>query len=68
MSRDPSHSSCDFRTNRHFTLKTNPLKRSDLDDFVVCYNPENRRDRKASDRFKPFSHEELLKRDKVNLS
>ena len=21
----------------HFTLKTNPLKRSDLDDFVKCY-------------------------------
>jgi hypothetical protein len=28
----------DFRTNQHFTLKTNPLKRSDLDDFVSCFN------------------------------
>jgi type I restriction enzyme M protein len=27
----------DLRTNLHFTLKTNPLKRSDLDDFVNCY-------------------------------
>jgi type I restriction enzyme M protein len=25
----------DFRTNQHFTLKTNPLNRSDLDDFVL---------------------------------
>jgi hypothetical protein len=25
----------DLRTNKHFTLKENPLKRSDLDDFVV---------------------------------
>ena len=25
------------RTNRHFTLKTNPLKRADLDEFVACY-------------------------------
>ena len=28
---------CDLRTNKHFTLKENPLKRSDLDDFVNCY-------------------------------
>ncbi len=28
----------DLRTNMHFTLKTNPLKREDLDDFVECYN------------------------------
>src|SRR5216684_5586316 len=27
----------DLRTNMHFTLKENPLKRSDLDDFVNCY-------------------------------
>lgn len=27
----------DLRTNMHFTLKTNPLKRSDLDEFVECY-------------------------------
>jgi len=27
----------DLRTNLHFTLKENPLKRSDLDDFVACY-------------------------------
>lgn len=27
----------DLRTNHHFTLKENPLKRADLDDFVNCY-------------------------------
>lgn len=32
----------DLRTNMHFTLKTNPLKRSDLDEFVACYHPANR--------------------------
>jgi len=57
----------DFRTNEHFTLKTNPLKRSDLDDFVACYNPENRHDRKPTERFRPFEYGELLKRDKVSL-
>jgi type I restriction enzyme M protein len=30
----------DLRTNKHFTLKENPLKRSDLDDFVACYDPK----------------------------
>ncbi len=27
----------DLRTNQHFTLKENTLKRSHLDDFVACY-------------------------------
>jgi type I restriction enzyme M protein len=54
-------------TNKHFTLKENPLKRSDLDDFVACYNAKNRHERKQSERFKSFTYEELTKRDKLNL-
>ncbi len=57
----------DLRTNLHFTLKENTLKRSDLDDFVACYNPKNRHSRKESERFKSFTYDELTKRDKVNL-
>jgi type I restriction enzyme M protein len=57
----------DLRTNKHFTLKENPLKRSDLDDFVACYNPKNRHERKPADRFRSFSYEVLTKRDKLNL-
>ena len=57
----------DLRTNLHFTLKENTLKRSDLDDFVACYSVKNRNDRKESERFKGFAYEELTKRDKVNL-
>ncbi len=60
----------DLRTNMHFTLKTNPLKRADLDEFVACFNPDNRRERKegpAEGRWRSFSYEELLKRDKLNL-
>ena len=57
----------DLRTNVHFTLKENTLKRSDLDDFVTCYNQKNRHDRQESERFKGFTYEELAKRDKVNL-
>jgi len=57
----------DLRTNRHFTLKTNPLGRSDLDDFISCYNPENRHDRTETDRFRPFAYEDLIHRDKTSL-
>jgi type I restriction-modification system DNA methylase subunit len=27
----------DLRNNKHFTLKQNPLRRADLDDFVAAY-------------------------------
>lgn len=57
----------DFRTNMHFTLRTKPLRREDLDDFVKSYNPENRYKRKESDRFKAFAYDDLIKRDKANL-
>jgi type I restriction enzyme M protein len=57
----------DLRTNKHFTLKENTLKRSDLDEFVACYNPKNRHKRTESERFKSFTYDELVKRDKVNL-
>jgi type I restriction enzyme M protein len=57
----------DFRTNEHFTLKTNPLNRTDLDDFVNNYNPANRFERKETARFKSFAYEDLLNRDKVSL-
>ena len=57
----------DLRTNLHFTLKENTLKRSDLDDFVKCYNTKSRHDRTESERFKSFTYEELTKRDKINL-
>jgi type I restriction enzyme M protein len=57
----------DFRTNQNFTLRTNPLKREYLEDFVRCYNPQNRYERKETERFRKFSYEELIKRDKINL-
>lgn len=43
------------------------MKRADLDDFVACYNPENRHERKASERFRVFDYQELVKRDKASL-
>jgi type I restriction enzyme M protein len=38
----------DLRTNKHFTLKTNRLRRADLDEFVTCYKPDNRGKRKPT--------------------
>ena len=57
----------DLRTNKHFTLKQNPLTRADLDDFVACYNPGNRHQRQESERFKRHTYDELIARDKVSL-
>ena len=57
----------DFRTNINFTLKTNPLKRSDLDDFVSCYQAGARHERAESERFRCFTLEEITARDKTNL-
>lgn len=57
----------DLRTNQHFTLKTRPLKLDDLRDFIACYNPDNRYERKETDRFRCFRYEELIARDKASL-
>lgn len=57
----------DLRTNKHFTLKNRPLKEEDLQDFIRCYNPENRHERTETERFKFYSYEDLIGRDKASL-
>jgi type I restriction enzyme M protein len=57
----------DFRTNQHFTLRTKPLARQHMDDFVACYHAENRHQRQETDRFRVFDHDDLVKRDKASL-
>ena len=65
----------DYRTNIHHTLKKKPMRYEDLLDFVKCYNPRNRHQRKATwdendapeDRWRSYSHEELTARDKTSL-
>ena len=49
-------------------------KRSDLGDFVACYNAKNRHERKPTwseenlqARWRPYDYKDLLKRDKLNL-
>src|SRR5437762_11693735 len=69
--KEPSSSEIDWRSvspkGQRCSADQNPLKRSDLDDFVACYNPKNRHERKESERFKSFTYEDLTKRDKLNL-
>ncbi len=64
----------DFRTNINITLKQNPLTRAVLDEFVTCYNPANRHERKATysetnlqGRWRAYDYDELAGRDKANL-
>ena len=57
----------DLRTNQHFTLKTDPLRGEHLEDFVTCYNPDNRHERQETEQFKCFTYDDLMQRDKVNL-
>lgn len=64
----------DLRTNVHFTLKQNPMTDRDLEDFISCYNPQNRYERTETwsednpeGRWRKFSVEEILARDKTSL-
>ncbi len=57
----------DLRTNQHFTLKQNPLSPEHLADFVAAYNADNRHDRQESERFRRFTYDEIVARDKANL-
>ena len=57
----------DLRTNQHFTLKTTPLATKDLKDFIKVYKSPTRARRKETDRFKKFTYDEIVARDKANL-
>lgn len=65
----------DYRTNVHHTLKKKPMRFEDLAEFIRCYNPENRHQRKPTwnsehdpqGRWRSFAYEELIARDKTSL-
>jgi type I restriction enzyme M protein len=64
----------DLRTNKHFTLKTAPMRREDLDEFVTLYNPASRHQRNATwsadnpeGRWRAYEYDELIARDKASL-
>jgi type I restriction enzyme M protein len=65
----------DYRTNIHHTLKKKPLRYDDLKDFISCYNPLNRHERKETwhastnpeGRWHMFTREQIVARDKTSL-
>ena len=65
----------DYRTNVHHTLKKKPMRFEDLQDFIACYKPMSRAARKPTwdadtnpeGRWRSFSYEELIARDKTSL-
>jgi type I restriction enzyme M protein len=64
----------DMRTNKNFSLKTNPLRRADLDEFVECFHPANRHERQktwseenSDGRWRRYGYDELVARDKASL-
>ncbi|MBC7565796.1 MAG: SAM-dependent DNA methyltransferase [Pedobacter sp.] len=65
----------DYRTNIHHTLKKKPLRFDDLQEFIACYNPINRHERKESwneqsnpdGRWRKFTYEQVIARDKTSL-
>lgn len=57
----------DLRTNQRFTLKERPMARSDLEDFVASYKPDNKAQRAETERFKRCPLDALLARDRLNL-
>ena len=64
----------DYRTNIHHTLKKKQMTTADLSEFVTLYNPDNRHKRNETwseenpeGRWRKFTYEEILARDKTNL-
>ena len=65
----------DYRTNIHHTLKQKPLRRSDLDDFVACYNADDITKRQETynaetnpnGRWRKYSAADLLSTNKVGM-
>lgn len=61
----------DLRTNVHFTLKTNPLQRKDLDEFVQLYTAKPRAatwsEENPSGRWRCYDFADLVARDKASL-
>jgi type I restriction enzyme M protein len=64
----------DYRTNIKHTLKKNPLRETDLDNFVELYSPKNRHLRAETysadnpdGRWRKFTYAEIIARDKTSL-
>lgn len=59
----------DLRPEDHLALhaEANPLTREVLEDFINAYRPADRHARVETERFRRFTHDELMARDKASL-
>ena len=65
----------DYRTNVHHTLKKKTMKRSDLDDFVKCYNADDiskrvetyDADTNPDGRWRKYTAEQFLNTDSIGM-
>ncbi len=65
----------DYRTNIHHTLKKKPMRIEHLQDFIECYNPDNRHSRKETwnadtnpeGRWRKYDYKNVEARDKTSL-
>lgn len=64
----------DLRTDKHFTLKKNPIQKKDLDEFVKLYNSSNIYDRQETwsednpnGRWRRFTYDQIKNDFKYNL-
>jgi hypothetical protein len=64
-----------YRTNIHHTLKRKSMRVEDLQDFIACYNPANRHERKETwhpeknpeGRWRKFTHKEIIENIEAGL-
>jgi type I restriction enzyme M protein len=64
----------DLRTDKHFTLKTKRLRRSDLEEFIECYadGPNSDRNetwtkRRKNGRWRSYAYADIQRRPECNL-
>lgn len=57
----------DLRSSATFSLRQNPIKLGDLEDFVRCYSADDRKCRKESARFRRFAYSAIVARDRASL-
>ncbi|MCB0840394.1 MAG: N-6 DNA methylase, partial [Bacteroidetes bacterium] len=64
----------DYRTNIHHTLKKKPMELEDLKEFIELYQSGSRHKRQETwseeneeGRWRKFTYEEIMARDKINL-
>ena len=64
----------DYHNNIHQTPKKSPMRFEHLQDFIKCYNPQNRHKRRETwskdtpdGRWRRYTYDEIIARDKTNL-